>query len=263
MPDHPHTTDEFFVGYLPQMPPGIGRRTRAAAGLLAALALAFAVLAALTHANPGDAAWDAEPASIEGLFLSRPTPMILRETPDGPRTVLLVGAGKCGAFGGYCVPGQDWRPAADAFDQRLVRASGTLLHRAGRAMLELDQGPRAVAVLDDPARAAALAARVEPESPRLDPVAEGELVDAKCYLGAMKPGTGKAHRACAIRCIEGGVPAMIVDATGRGVLLEADDGRAPLPQTLRDLIGDVVRAEGAVRVVGDLHVLRVRSLKRR
>src|SRR5262249_8018095 len=35
---------------------------------------------------------------------------------------------------------------------------------------------------------------------------KGEIVDPKCYFGVMKPGEGKPHRDCAIRCILGGIP---------------------------------------------------------
>jgi sulfoxide reductase heme-binding subunit YedZ len=37
----------------------------------------------------------------------------------------------------------------------------------------------------------------------------GEIIDPKCYLGAMNPGEGKPHRSCAIRCISGGIMPMI------------------------------------------------------
>ena len=33
----------------------------------------------------------------------------------------------------------------------------------------------------------------------------GEIVDSKCFLGVMNPGNLKPHKACAIRCISGGI----------------------------------------------------------
>lgn len=40
---------------------------------------------------------------------------------------------------------------------------------------------------------------------------KGEIIDPKCYFGVMKPGEGKAHRDCAIRCILGGInPVMMI-----------------------------------------------------
>ncbi|OKS88071.1 Rieske 2Fe-2S domain-containing protein [Mucilaginibacter polytrichastri] len=37
----------------------------------------------------------------------------------------------------------------------------------------------------------------------------GEIIDPKCYLGAMNPGEGKPHRSCAILCISGGIMPML------------------------------------------------------
>jgi hypothetical protein len=38
----------------------------------------------------------------------------------------------------------------------------------------------------------------------------GEIVDSKCYLGVMNPGALIPHRACAIRCISGGIPPVLL-----------------------------------------------------
>ena len=38
----------------------------------------------------------------------------------------------------------------------------------------------------------------------------GEIVDSKCFLGVMNPGRLTPHRACAIRCISGGVPPVLL-----------------------------------------------------
>ena len=57
----------------------------------------------------------------------------------------------------------------------------------------------------------------------------GEIVDSKCYLGAMKPGAGRGHKACATLCISGGIPpVLVVRGDGEGVsylLLEDAAGR--------------------------------------
>ncbi len=37
----------------------------------------------------------------------------------------------------------------------------------------------------------------------------GEIIDPKCYFGVMKPGIGKVHKSCAIRCISGGIPPVL------------------------------------------------------
>ena len=57
----------------------------------------------------------------------------------------------------------------------------------------------------------------------------GEIIDPKCYFGAMKPGEGKIHKACATLCLRGGIPPMFMttDEQGRHVyyLLTKPDGR--------------------------------------
>ena len=60
---------------------------------------------------------------------------------------------------------------------------------------------------------------------------QGEIVDSKCYLGVMKPGHHKPHRACASLCIRGGIPPLFV--------LYEDDGASdrPLPTEHLLLVG--------------------------
>jgi len=51
---------------------------------------------------------------------------------------------------------------------------------------------------------------IKPVSEKIGEVTiKGEIIDPKCYLGAMNPGEGKPHRSCAIRCISGGIMPMI------------------------------------------------------
>ncbi|MFN0049106.1 MAG: Rieske 2Fe-2S domain-containing protein [Cytophagales bacterium] len=38
-----------------------------------------------------------------------------------------------------------------------------------------------------------------------DTILSGQIIDPKCYFGAMNPGEGKTHKACAVRCLSGGI----------------------------------------------------------
>ena len=57
----------------------------------------------------------------------------------------------------------------------------------------------------------------------------GELVDTKCFLGVMRPATGKVHRGCAIRCLSGGAPPGLLVRDDRGdsgaLLLAGPEGK--------------------------------------
>jgi hypothetical protein len=72
----------------------------------------------------------------------------------------------------------------------------------------------------------------------------GEIVDSKCYLGVMNPGSGKVHRDCAARCISGGAPPALVaqDAAGETqVLLHVgSDSRA----LNKEILSFVARTSG-------------------
>lgn len=81
-----------------------------------------------------------------------------------------------------------------------------------------------------------------------DVVLTGELVDTKCYFGVMRPAVGKVHRACAVRCLSGGVPPGLLVRDDKGnavVVLLTGTGNAPLKF-------DVQWAAREVRVTGRL-----------
>jgi hypothetical protein len=90
----------------------------------------------------------------------------------------------------------------------------------------------------------------------------GEIVDFKCFLGAMKPGDGKGHKACATLCIRGGIPPMLVtsDEVGnRTYYLLRDAGGGPCGEEILPVVGELVDVEGALSRVADLMVLSVRA----
>ena len=87
----------------------------------------------------------------------------------------------------------------------------------------------------------------------------GEIVDSKCFFGVMKPGNLKPHRACATRCISGGVPPVLLvrDAEGNAehlLLVGADGG--PVNDDVLDMIAEPVEVTGELLRYDDLLVLR-------
>ena len=87
----------------------------------------------------------------------------------------------------------------------------------------------------------------------------GEIVDSKCYLGVMNPGQLTPHRACAVRCISGGIPPVLLVRQKAGpplyFLLVSSDGRAVNKQVL-DMVAEPVQITGDVERQGELLVLR-------
>ena len=88
----------------------------------------------------------------------------------------------------------------------------------------------------------------------------GEICDGKCLAGAMRPGRGLAHKACANLCLVGDIPPVFA-TTGpvdgeRYMLLAGPDG-GPMPAEMYDFTAVLIDAEGEVYRRGDLLIFRV------
>lgn len=244
--------DPFFIGWL-SMPRRDARfLLPLVIVLLVALVVSGAVLA-WGQRSPGPGTWDDRTTTFTGIVFAEPYAMIRVPGAPGssPRTILLVNEGKFGA-----------KEHVKPHDGKPVRVSGTLISREGLLMLELADG-------DEGLRAAALpeaehAALQIPSPVSLGPVTlRGEIVDSKCYLGAMKPGGGRTHKGCAILCLKGGVPPVFVsrdEGDALYLLTNADGG--PLDPTFFDLAADSIRLRGRTEERGDLRVLKVDRLAR-
>ena len=228
----------FYVGYEPRAPQQVGRflRSRAVIGLAAVAALAVGLAALLPAERGGRFEYGVE-KQWDGRIVAAPYPMLAVPKPAGGwQYVLLVARGKRGA-----------QNEVAGLDGAAVRLTGTLVERDGQAMLEV-------------------AARPVPGSeqslPPLLPAAEigtvallGEIVDGKCHLGVMVPGEGRTHRGCAVRCISGGAPPLLVarDSAGRTVrALLVDAVGDPVGDRVLHLVATPVRVEGTLSRRGDL-----------
>lgn len=229
--------DDFFIGWSEQTPRidrrfflGLGLSLTAGAGALGAALGAF-------QRGPGNGQWDFTERDWHGRVYAEPFPVLRSRDVDGSvRSLWLVCAGKCGV-------------AAQMrhLDGRTVTVRGSLLSRDGFYMISASEGADWIseaapadgdAELDWPAFADVGAIEVP-----------GEILDVKCYFGAMRPSTGKTHKACASLCIRGGIPpALFVrDRAGRRrVLLLVDGERRAHGAGLLPLVADPVTVAGRV-----------------
>lgn len=244
--------DEFYVGYLP-VPPGHRRFLIALLPMLLVGVVVGGVLVAAQQQSPGAGQWEfGVYREVEGVVLADPYPMLL--TPPirpgaRPNVYLLVKEGKHGA-----------RDTVAAFDGEAVRVRGSRLDCDGRAMLELASAEDAIVAAPSLNDAVAAALRDEPLTPLSQLTLRGEIIDPKCYLGAMKPGGGKTHKECATLCIRGGIPPMFVtrdrDLRETFYLLTGPDGR-PILEEIVPFIGDAVQLSGRLARRGDLLLLMI------
>ncbi|MCB9592529.1 MAG: hypothetical protein H6719_07340 [Sandaracinaceae bacterium] len=234
--------EEFFVGYFPMS----GPQKRFAWGAVAVaviLVLGAGAAAAWFQRSPGE---DLEPyrtsVELDGLLVAAPYPMLRTREPGGEaRHVLLVTGSKF-----------VWHPPAERLGHG-VRLRGNLIERGGSRMLEVF-GHDAADVEGLDALAAVTA----------EPVGEvtlvGEIVDSKCYLGRMRPGGGRTHRACAQLCVSGGIPPVLVTRgpAGETHYLLASEAGGSVADDVLPFVAEPVRVRGSLERLGsDLRILRI------
>jgi hypothetical protein len=230
-------SDEFFVGYLATPP----RTRRFLASMLITLLMALASVAVVIAAgqkDPGAGVWDLEHAkALRGVLYAKPYPML---RADG-RLILLVREGKHGVAD----------EEVTRLDRRMVTASGHLLERDGRTLLELD-GPLCEAGdATQPPLEFSTGERV---------VLRGEAIDSKCFTGAMKPGDGKTHKGCVALCLRGGIPPMFVADAWYLLLDERGDAvSGELLDEVIAVVGERVEVRGEASAAGELRVLKISS----
>ncbi len=241
-------TEEFYVGYLP-LPTGHRVFLRFVLPAILWLMVAMAALIAARMRDAGTGVWESSERRVfVGTLDVSPYPTLRQAREmggaDAPLgSFLLVEAGKLGGRAGLV-----------EMQGRTVQVAGSILRRDGRAMIELAPGENAVRPDSD--TAVPLSARIAAGHTTL----RGEIVDSKCYLGAMRPGDGKTHRACAQLCIAGGLPPMLVtrDAGGNAsyYLLIAPGGTAA-NDLVRQFVAEPVEVSGTLERVEDLVFIRL------
>ena len=239
--------DSFFIGWA--APPSPLRWFMlAVAGFLIVLFAFSAYVIAATQADPGGGSFrfDWGRQDVVGVLSLDPYPVIhVTESERFPagHALLLSGNGKRGV-----------QERAEPLDGQLVQASGVIINRGDIDMLQVRNGEAGLSAAEGDA-----ATPIATEDLGQWRIA-GEICDGKCYTGAMRPGQGLAHRACANFCIIGGVPPIFVSTVpveGEEFLLLAGPDGGPIPDELMAQAAILLEIEGQVERLGDLLVFQV------
>ena len=241
--------DEFYIGWEEKAAPGIGRTNRRAVIALVVLAVLAPVVLAVSQRMIGASVFEwGTSKTFSGILQTQPYPHLLVPRPgnvDGLAqfsTYYLVAPWKFGLN----------REALAPLDGKSVTLKGALIYRGNQTMVETK--PEWIHA-SDKASARSL--------PRSIPLGRqtliGEVVDSKCYLGVMNPGALIPHRSCAIRCISGGIPPVLLVRQTNGpalyFLLVSLDGKQ-VNQHVLNLVAESVEITGQVERQGELLILR-------
>lgn len=237
--------DPFFVGW-GKVPKALRLFLASCAALLVVGFGVISYLISSTQTDTGSGAFMGQTRAT-GVLQVNPYPVLhVIESPHFNRgdTVLLSGNGKSGAVG-----------QAAGMDGQIVEANGFRLDRGALRGMQLRNGQLGLKPADN-------------QDQGLDvPVQKlgrwklsGEICDGKCLSGAMRPGTGLAHRACANLCLLGDVAPVFVSSgpvDGSDFLLMSDADGGTVTQALLDFTAIFVEVEGEVERHGSLLVFKI------
>lgn len=191
---------------------------------------------------------------ITGIYYEAPVPMLLADEgvlPDSlSRSILLVGFGK---FGAEQIM-DDIQATQGNISGKKVTLAGTLIYGDGKTVMELTQKEQSFVKL-----VSEQVSPMPPFKPGSKLVEQGEILDPKCYFGVMKPGEGKVHKSCAIRCLSGGIPPVFRPQHSENanyyIVLDANGNK--MNERLLPYVGHMIKINGRTAQFLDWNILYV------
>ena len=225
--------DEFYIGWEAKAAPGISRTGRRAVIALIMMAFLVPVVLAVSQRLIGASVFEwGTHKTFAGILQATPYPHLLVSRPGNVggqqqfSTYYLVAPWKFGLD----------RKAIEPLEDKSVTLKGTLIYRGNQTMIETK--PEWISVSTNDERRARSDAPYQQLGKQ---TLVGEIVDSKCFLGVMNPGQLTPHRACAIRCISGGVPPVLLvrqkDGPAIYLLLVSAEGK-PVNKQVLDLVAE-------------------------
>ena len=244
--------DEFYVGYYSKAPAKLSKLMRSIVLMLIAFGLIVASLLVMSQKPFYPSLFEfGTYRHFEGTIQEKPYPMLLVKRPGEAGELpaysryYLVGFGKFGA-----------EEAVKGMDNKQVKLQGSLVYRDNQTMVEIVDGTIEMTNEESILPSLAISGDGEPLGTFS---LTGEIVDSKCFLGVMNPGNLKPHKACAIRCISGGVPPVFLVKDVQGFahyyLLVSENGQM-VNKAVLNMVAEPVKISGTVIKYGDLLVLK-------
>ncbi|QEC68943.1 hypothetical protein FRZ67_17110 [Panacibacter ginsenosidivorans] len=255
--------DEFYIGWMQEAPKSFSAWIKKYLFVLLTIIIMLGVLLALSQKKFDSGNFEfGKLTEVKGIYFSKPVPVI--KVIDGKDiwgnenyiTVPLIGFGKHGADG---VIADIEKEKNISLEAKEVTLKGTLLYNDGKLLMQIDAN-------DEPLISVADAAINIADLQKIKQLGttdiKGEIVDPKCFFGVMKPGEGKPHKDCAIRCILGGIPPVLKVTNEEGrqnyYLIVGADG-----EKMNDMVQDYVAAPVTIHAnaveYGDWIVLYVQQ----
>lgn len=243
MDDNNSKKSPFFIGYLP-IPASLAAYYKILITLIILIGVALGLWLAGSQKSAGEGTVELfEESTLSGYLTMEPYP-VLHQVNGTDRSVILIDRYKKSA-----------NHIVEDYANSWISLSGLIVQRGEWEMLQLPPGTTISSA--SPNESFKIS-----ESDLGEVNLNGEIIDSKCFLGAMKPGGGKVHRACARLCLLGGVPPMFVaknaDGNRFGYLLMNPDGSSASIE-LADKVAIPVNITGTLIQRGNFQYIKLTS----
>jgi len=233
---------DFYIGWMPKAPQSFARHVKRVLLILFPVALIVAYLLSTSQKKFSTANFEfGKLTEVKGVYYNNPVPMLkVIDKNNLSMTILLVGYGKHGAETAIMELEKEKRVSLNGKE---ITLKGTLIYGNGKTLLQVDKN-------DNPIVNIGAGSTIQLQQKDLGTqTIRGEIVDPKCYFGVMKPGEGKVHRDCAIRCILGGIPPVLHVQNEKGesnyYLIVGPNGEK-INKAVQDLVAEPVSIEARV-----------------
>lgn len=237
-------SDAFYIGWMATAPRLFARFIRQYLLIILPIIVLLAGILALSQKKSGTGNFEfGQITEVTGIYFSKPVPYI--KVINGKDiwgnlsyiSIPLVGYGKHGAQG---IMNEIENEKNTVLNQKKITLKGTLLYNDGKTILQVNKNDSPLTNISPSIISSELLPVIK-ELGRVE--VKGEIIDPKCYFGVMKPGEGKVHRDCAIRCILGGIPPMLAIKNDRGELnycILVGEHDEPMNRAVQDFVAEPV-----------------------
>lgn len=258
---------EFYIGWMPKAPASFAKQVKKVLFILFPLALVVGLLLASFQKKFSTANFEfGTSTEVKGIYYNSPVPML--KVVNGKDiwgnasyiSIPLVGYGKHGAETAIM---ELEKEKNISFNNRELTLKGTLLYSDGKTWMQISKDENPVIAVGNIADASLFPQQKDLGVQKI----KGEIIDPKCYFGVMKPGEGKVHRDCAIRCILGGIPPVLKVMNEKGeknyYIIVGDDGEK-MNEAVQDFVAEPVELEARAVQQDDWVILYIKdkSIKR-
>ena len=236
------SNSEFYIGWMAKAPRSFAKHVKIILLILFPVALIVAYVLSANQKKFSNGSFEfGKTTEITGIYYNKPVPLLkIYNKEREPTTLPLVGYGKHGAETAIMEIEKEKNVSLNAKE---VTFKGTLIYSDGKTLLQIDKNESPVVAIGSGSTYSVEERDLGTQTIR------GEIIDPKCYFGVMKPGEGKVHRDCAIRCILGGIPPVLHVQNEKGesnyYLVVGPNGEK-MNEAVQDVVAEPVSIEAKV-----------------